>query len=124
MCLIRFRPDCEDEVIIPSRPLRTELPALRHGRSTQSLTASNNEHGQTALRGQRSRERARTQDQAVVIEQIFQQPSWIQIRHGSSYTYGDGPVPAATPKKPLDKRNDSQQDPGPAARVRRSGSLA
>lgn len=117
MCLIRFRPDREGDVIVPNRPIRVELSPSQHGRNASA-------HGQKPFVKQRSRERARTQHQAVVIEQIAPETSKIEIRHGSSYSYGVEPVPTTTDRGPLYDRNDPQKDPVRPPQVRRSGSLA
>lgn len=111
MCLIKFRPDREGDVVIPNRPIRVELPPSQHGRTASA-------HGQEPFENKESsRERARTQHQAVVIEQIASETSKFEIRHGSTF----GPVPTTTKRGPLHERNDSQKD---SAQVRRSGSLA
>lgn len=118
MCLIRFRPDCEGDVIVPNRPIRVELSPPQHGRTASA-------HGQKPfVSKERSRERARTQHQAVVIEQIAPETSKIEIRHGSSYSYGVEPVPTTTEKGPLHERNDPQKDTVRPPQVPRSGSLA
>lgn len=122
MCLIRFRSDREGDVIVPNRPIRVELPPSQHGRTAQSFTAA---HGQQpSVTEVRSREQARTQHQAVVIEQIAPETSQIELRYGSSYSYEVGPVPTTTKREPLHERSDSQRDSVGPTKVRRSGSLA
>lgn len=118
MCLIRFRPDREVEVIVPNRPIRAELPPSQHGR-----TASAHDQN-TFMNNEGSPERAWTQHQAVVIQQIAPETSKIEISHGSSPPHEVGPVPATPKRGPLHERNDSQKDPMRPAQVRRSGSLA
>lgn len=118
MCLIRFRPDREGDVIVPNRPIRVELPPSQHGQTASA-------HGQKSFGSKEgSPERARTQHHAVVIEQIAPETSKIEIRHGSSSPHGVGPVPTTPKRGPLHERNDSQKDPVRPAQVRRSGSLA
>lgn len=123
MCLIRFRPDREADVIVPNRPIRVELPPSQHGQTASAA------HGQKPFGNKEgSTERARTQHHAVVIEQIAPETSKIEIRQGSSSPspspHGVGPVPTTPKSGPLHQRNDSQKDPMRPAQVRRSGSLA
>lgn len=118
MCLIRFRPDREGDVTVPNRPNRVELPPSQHGQAASA-------HSQKPfVNKERSRERARTQHQAVVIEQIAPETSKIEIHHGSSYPYGVGPMPTTTKRGPLHERNHSEKDHVRPAQVQRSGSLA
>lgn len=118
MCLIRFRPAREVEVIVPNRLIRVELPPSQHGRTASA-------HDQNTFRNNEgSPEGARTQHQAVVIEQIAPETSKIEISHGSSPPHVVGPVPATPKRVPLHERNDSQKDLVRPAQVRRSGSLA
>lgn len=124
MCLIRFRPDREGDVIVPNRPARVELPPpSQHGRTA---SASASAHGGQKPFGNKegSPERARSQHHAVVIEQIAPGTSKIEIRHGSSPPHEVGPVPTTIQRGSLHQRNDSQRDPVRPAQVRRSGSLA
>lgn len=119
MCLIRFRPGREGDVIVPNRPIRVDLPPSQHGRTASAP------HGQKPFGNKEgSPERARTQRHAVVIQQIAPGTSKIEIRHGSSPPHEVGPVPTTTKRDPLHERNDSQTDPVRPAQVRRSGSLA
>lgn len=124
MCLIRFRSDREGDVIVPNRPVRVELPPSQHGRTTQSFAVSSTHGQQPSATEVRSRERARTQHQAVVIEQIAPETSQIELHYGSSYSsYEDGPEPTPTKREPLHERSDSQKDSTRPAQLRRSGSL-
>lgn len=128
MCLIRFRPDREGDVIVPNRPARVELPPpSQHGRTASaSASASASAHGgQKPIRNKEgSPERARTQHHAVVIEQMAPGTSKIEIRHGSSRPHEVGPVPTTNQRGSLHQRNDPQRGPVRLAQVRRSGSLA
>lgn len=127
MCLIRFRSGREGDVIVPNRPIRVsvELPPSRNERTAQSFTvASAHSQQQSSATEVRSRERARTQHQAVVIEQIAPETSQIELRYGSSYSYEVGPVPMTTKREPLHERSDSRKDAIRPAHVRRSSSLA
>lgn len=125
MCLIRFRSDREGDVIVPNRPIRVELPPSQHGQAAQSAFAVSSAHGQQpSVTEIRSRERARMQHQAVVIEQIAPETSQIELRYGSSYSYEVGPVPTTSKREPLHERSDSQKDSVRPTQVRRSDSLA
>lgn len=121
MCLIRFRSDREGDVIVPNRPIRVESPPSQHGQAAQSFAVSCQQPSVTEIR---SRERARTQHQAVVIEQIAPETSQIELRYGSSYSYEVGPVPTTTKREPLHERSDSQRDSVRPTQVRRSDSWA
>lgn len=125
MCLIRFRSDREGDVIVPNRPIRVELPPSQHGQAAQSFAVSSAHGQQPSVTEIRSRERARTQHQAVVIEQIAPETSQIELRYGSSYSYEVGPVPTTTKREPLHERSDSQKySVRRPTQVRRSDSLA
>lgn len=125
MCLIRFRSDREVDVTVPNRPTRVELPPSQHGQATQPSFAVSSAHGQQpSVTEIGSRERARTQHQAVVIQQIAPETSQIELRYGSSYSYEVGPVPTTTKREPLHERSDSQKDSMRPTQVRRSDSLA
>lgn len=125
MCLIRLRPDREEDVVVPSRPVRAELPCSRQGSSSPSraaATTDNQHQQQTHPPEVRSRDRITPLEQAVIIEQISPRTSKLQISHEFSYSYGDGPMPTGTQAKPSsNEKNVSHR----AAQVRRrSGSLA
>ena len=128
MCLIKLRPDREEEVVIPTRPVRPELPPSRQGHSAHSITAAaadNQRQQQTRAPEVRSRDRIAPPEQAVVIEQISPRSSKLQIRHGFSYSYGDGPVPVSTQENPPPNERAKSQSSQRNAQVRpRSGSLA
>lgn len=127
MCLIRLRPDREEEVVVPNRPVRAGLPLSRQGYSSHSITSATTDHHrqqQTLAPEVRSRDRITPPEQAVIIEQISPPSSKLQIRHGFSYSYGDGPVPLGTPaKSPPDEINESQHSQLDVQVRRRSGSL-
>lgn len=124
MCLIRFRPNREGDVVVPNRPIRFELPPSQHGRTAQSFAVSSVHGQQPSVTKLRSRERARTQHQAVVIEQIAPEALRFEIRHGSSYSYGVGPVPTTTKRELLREKRDSQQDSVRPTDFPRSGSVS
>lgn len=126
MCLIRLRPDREEEVVVPNRPVRAELPPSRYGHSSHSNTAltTDNQRQQTSAPEVRSRDRIAPAEQAVIIEQISPRSSKLEIRRGFSYSYGDGPVAVGTQAKlSPNERTESQRSQRAAQVRRRSGSL-
>lgn len=121
MCLIRLRPDREEDVVVPSRPVRAENPPSRSDFIIAAATDKKHQQ-QTCAPEVRSRDRIAPPEQAVIIEQISPRLSKLQIRHGFSYSYGDGPVPVGIQVKPPSTETTESQR---AAQVRRrSGSLA
>ena len=92
MCLIKLRPEHEEEVVIPTRPVPPELPPSRqrHAHSTTAVAADNQRQQQTRAPEVRSRGRVAPPEQAVVIEQSSPCTSKLQIRPGFSYSYGGG----------------------------------
>lgn len=124
MCLIRFRSDREVDVIVPNRPARVELPPSRAGQAAQSLAVSSAHGQQPSLTERHSRERARPQAKAVVIQQIAPETSRIALRDGSSYSYEDGPVLTTTKRAPLPERSDFNKTSLRPRKVPRPDSLA
>ena len=124
MCLIRLRPDREEEVMVPNRPVRAELSS-RQGPGSHPViatTAVADEHRQPTREPEaRSHERIAPLEHAVVIQQPSPRSSNLQIRHESAYSYGDGPAPAGRQTRPPLGKHASQR----STQVRqRSGSLA
>lgn len=91
MCLIKFRPDREEEPIIPNRPVKAEGPPLRHLQPMHPVDGAHLKSPQgTETRVQ---ERNLTSGgQAVIIEQLSSRGSEVQARQ-RSYSYKDGLVP-------------------------------
>jgi hypothetical protein len=88
MCLIKFRPDREEEPIIPNRPVKAE------GRHLHPIHSVDGEHLKSP-QGLETRVQQRnltTGGQAVVIEQLSSRGSAVQTRQ-RSYSYKDGLVP-------------------------------
>lgn len=132
MCLIRLRPDREEEVKVPNRPIRADVPSSRQGRGSYPVittataaAAAANEYGQSTRELEaRSRESIALPEHAVVIQQHSPRSSKLQIRHGSAYSYGDGPTPVEPQAKPPQERHGSQRSEHAAQVRQRPGSLA
>jgi hypothetical protein len=91
MCLIKFRPNQEEELIIPNRPVRVEGLPPPSKRSQHSLggVTPNLPHDS----GHHLQDRNLSSgNHAVVIEQLSSRGSAVQTRQ-SSYSYKDALVP-------------------------------
>ena len=141
MCLIRLRPDREEEVVVPNRPIVTEtttLPsrAIHSSHSTSFSTAAGHSiphrRPEATLRNSIHQVIPGGQEQPVVIEQRSPRSSSAgnqRIHQGALYSYGEGPVPVLTNQpssRPLQERSYSRrsQQGGDPVLPRRSGSLA
>lgn len=141
MCLIRLRPDREEEVVIPNRPIVTETTLLpsraihsSHPPPSATTTAHPLLHQRPEVRARNSTNQVAPvgQEQAVVIEQNPPRSSTAgiqQIHQGSSHSYGEGLVPASSNRpssRPLQGRSYSRssQQGGGTMPPRRSRSLA
>lgn len=122
MCLIRVRPDREEEVLVPNRPIRADVNPSRQGRNSYPAISATtaDEHEQPTYDAEpRLHERIQPPEHAVIIQQISPRSSEVQIRHGSANSYSDGTVLVA-PQEVHDSKRQRQ-----VAQVRQqSGSLA
>ena len=120
MCIIRIRHGAPEEtpVVVPIRPISrgqgttTSSPRSSHpSRLRQQPQASN---GSVRFDG--------SQSQAIIIAQPSPRSSRpkMTVQHGSSYSYGSGPVPTESHDRPLSRRSYSRQG---MLSGRQSGSL-
>lgn len=124
MCLIKFRPDQEGELIIPNRPVTVEGPP-KHTHSPHSLDGVHPQSPRDPATHGRERTLS-SGSQAVVIEQLSLRSSTVQLRQ-NSFSHKDERAPtAATTGSRTVQQNDlltasHSMSQGP---MRKSGSLS
>lgn len=124
MCLIKFRPDQEGELIIPNRPVTVEgPPKYTHSHHLLDDVQPQSPHDPA----NHVRERTLSSgSQAVVIEQLSLRGSTVQLRQ-NSFSHKDelAPTAATTGSRTVQRNNlrtaSHSMSQGP---LRKSGSLS
>lgn len=128
MCIIRIRRDPPEEapIVVPIRPISHGQPAA-HATSVTSPRASASPQMSRlqqprASAGSNNFRRSGSQHQIVIAQPSprTSRPK-MPVQHGSSYSYGSGPVPSDIFDGPMTSHRRSYSQQGAAA-GRRSGS--
>ncbi|KAL8942372.1 MAG: hypothetical protein Q9216_001692 [Gyalolechia sp. 2 TL-2023] len=128
MCIIRIRRDPPEEapIVVPIRPISHSQPAA-HATSISSPRASaspqmSRVQQPRASAGSNNFRRSGLQQQIIIAHPSprTSRPK-MPVQHGSSYSYGSGPVPSASFDRPRTGHHRSYSQQGAVA-GRRSGS--
>ncbi|MCJ1486121.1 hypothetical protein MMC06_006297 [Schaereria dolodes] len=113
MCLVKIRPDAEEDVVVPSRPVTRIHPSSQGSRSSVQFVEAPPAPRLSVSQPRSSQEiqphaDSRPQGQLIVIQHRTPRTSGLSITDGS-YQYGNGPVTAMRRKS---QREDSYGSQG------------